>query len=275
MTEMSLGQLLLAVLLLFTVCSASAFDQLPCWSHAAQKCVVQRRLFSLGLVPWASHGITSHASPWTKEEHERIQTKYQDSESTMFRLSDLVGNVLLVMIPKEKYLELGSYITAVCSWNDLCLVNLLPPKQLQQMFVNGIKSIAQLQAEGKRKQFSRIRLENRANRKPADFVSSSFDTEPEYLQRCTACEINTWKPNSTTEHFAQPLSIGLEVQPLVDNFMIRTIQNGSLVQQEMKKLDKPVLVRDRPWEDISFATMLSISILHDGSKFRLWYRATW
>ena len=151
---MSSGQLLLAVLLLYTVCSASSFDQLPCWSHAAQKCVVRRRLFSLGLVPWASHGITSHASPWTKEEHDRIQTKYQDSESTMFRLSDLVGNVLLVMIPKEKYLELGSYTTAVCSWNDLCLANLLPPKQLEQMFVNGIKSVTQLQADGKRKQDS-------------------------------------------------------------------------------------------------------------------------
>ena len=87
--------------------------------------------------------------------------------------------------------------------------------------------------------------------------------------------MNTWKPNSTAEHSAHPLSIGQEVQPLVDNFMITSIQNGSLVQQEMKKLDKLVLVRDRPWEDISFSTMLSISILHDGSKVLMYYRATW
>lgn len=70
----------------------------------------------------------------------------------------------------------------------------------------------------------------------------------------------------------QQVPVGLQKQLLVDDWAIADKQNVERVQGRITKANegRPILVPDKPWEDDAFG--FYGTVLHDGTKFRMWYR---
>ena len=70
----------------------------------------------------------------------------------------------------------------------------------------------------------------------------------------------------------KPLEIGSRKQLFVDDFVgaERAAVTRELGQVVKANGGKPVLVPDKPWEDDAFGC--PATVLHDGKKFRMWYR---
>ena len=82
-----------------------------------------------------------------------------------------------------------------------------------------------------------------------------------------ACAI---KANSSKQ---KPMLIGVKKQLLVDDYIIEKTINITRELGTVTKVNNgnPVLVADKPWEDADIFRMGSV--IHDGSKFRMWYGA--
>ena len=70
-----------------------------------------------------------------------------------------------------------------------------------------------------------------------------------------------------------PVRVGFRKQLLVDDLVIERRENVTRDLGKVTKYDggKPVLVRDKPWEDDGFG--FYGTVLHDAGKFRMWYCA--
>jgi len=103
-----------------------------------------------------------------------------------------------------------------------------------------------------------------------------YHVDKSHMERCLTCDQLT-PPGGFAPRPRQGLPLRLEAtkQLFVDDFLIDREASRDVIRVHETAVKaaggKPVLKRDRPWEDLGFGRYPSV--LHDGSKFRMWYRA--
>jgi len=156
----------------------------------------------------------------------------------------------------------------ICKIKDICLLRQFAHADVEALVQSAI--LQERMQPGGVRNVSIFDLEGMLGEIPANWT----DLTDTHAHHCVACKELSPKGGYLRGPSKPAARIGTEMQLFVDYYAISENHGCMRVFEQAQKLNdgKPVLYRDRPWERSSSFISPTVSVAHDGSKFKLWYR---
>ena len=158
----------------------------------------------------------------------------------------------------------------ICASEDVCFMRRYNRSFMAQNVQEGLSRFTKALASG----FVAVQVARQDVSIPYILIGEppdNFKADFSHMQMCTSCEL---RPHHVSDPAAveRPLDVGTRTHLFADAHAVRSLVGLKRFTAVATKQNggKPVLVRDKPWEDITFGGYSSV--VHDGQCLQMWYR---